>query len=171
MAEAPIIIVPYDPQWPLLYEEEKTRILGAIGHKTIAIEHIGSIAVPGLGAKPIIDLMVAIESLTEVENCIAPLQGIGYEYVAESDLPERRHFRKGAATEWTHHLSLVGSEGDFWHEHLMFRDHLREHSEMARKYFQLKNELATKLASDRHSYTSSKAAFIESVIATASVGR
>ncbi len=159
-----IIIVDYDPQWPILYEKEKARILAVIGDKVVAIEHIGSTAVPGLGAKPIIDIMVGVHHLAKADECIEPLQGIGYEYVPEYEvsIPERRFFRRSHF-----HLHVVERTSDFWERHILFRDFLRTHPETARQYHQLKTELAAKFGSDRDAYTAAKTSFIESVVAKA----
>ena len=111
-----ITIAHYDPQWPILYEEEKARILGVIGDKVVAIEHIGSTAVPGLGAKPIIDITVAVRHLADAEKCIEPLQSVGYEYVPEYEvsIPERRYFRKALRKHigiytWLNKRAISGS--------------------------------------------------------------
>lgn len=162
----PLIVVDYDPQWPILYEEEKDRILGLIGRLVVAIEHIGSTAVPGLGAKPIIDIMVAVHRLADAEECVEPLRSIGYEYVPEYNdiIPERRYFHKGPQGAHTHHLHMVELTSDFWERHLLFRDFLRTHPEEARDYYDLKKELAVKYRSDREAYTEAKTAFIESVV-------
>ena len=167
----PVIIVEYNPQWPALYEEEKARILGLIGHKVVALEHVGSTAVPGLGAKPIIDIMVAIHRLTNAEECILPLQSTGYEYVPEYEdtLPERRYFRKGPPGARTYHVHMVELTSDFWERHLLFRDFLRTHPEVAGQYYQLKKELAAKYSSDHEGYTEAKKTFIESIITRARV--
>lgn len=166
---APVVIVDYDPQWPALYAEEKRRILTVIGDAVIAIEHIGSTAVPGLGAKPIIDIMAAVRRLPDAEQCVEPLRTIGFEYVPEYNdvIPERRYFHKGPAEARTHHLHMVELTSDFWEKHLLFRDLLRTHPEEARRYCQLKKELATKLGSAREAYTEAKTSFIESAMAKA----
>ncbi len=80
-----------------MFDREKAQILSVIGNRVTAIEHVGSTAVPGLGAKPIIDIMVGIHSLIDAKDCIRPLESIGYEYVPEyeASMPERRYFRKG----------------------------------------------------------------------------
>jgi GrpB-like predicted nucleotidyltransferase (UPF0157 family) len=163
-----IIIADYDPQWPILYEEEEARILGVIGDKVVAIEHIGSTAVPGLGAKPIIDIMVAVRHLADADECIEPLQSIGYEYVPEyeASIPKRRYFRRGSQ-EAHRHLHIVERRSDFWERHILFRDFLRAHFEIAQQYYQLKKELAAKFGSDRDAYTDAKMSFIESVVAEA----
>jgi len=164
-----VVVVDYDPQWPSQYEEEKERILDGIGDVAVAIEHIGSTAVPGLGAKPIIDIMVAVPVLADAERCIEPLQGVGYEYIPEYNdlIPERRYFHKGSAEARTHHLHMVELVSDFWERQLLFRDCLRTHPEEAERYHQLKKELAAKFGADRDGYTEAKTSYIESVIARA----
>ncbi len=164
----PIIISDYDPQWPILYEEEKARILEVIGDKVVKIEHIGSTAVPGLGAKPVIDIMLAIPHLADAERCIEPLRSIGYEYIPkyEASIPERRYFRKGPP-EAHIHLHVVEPMSDFWERHILFRDFLRAHPEIAQEYYQLKKGLAAKYGSDHCAYTEAKAPFIKSVVAKA----
>jgi len=155
----------YDPQWPILYEEEKSSILGVIGDFIVDIQHIGSTAVPGLGAKPIIDIMVAIRHLALIEKCVQPLQTIGYEYLGEYGIPGRHYFRKPPGhPHSTHHVHVVERESDFWERHILFRDSLRVHPEEAQRYYALKKELAAKFVSDRDAYTEAKTSFIESVV-------
>lgn len=165
----PVIIVDYNPQWPALYEEEKGRLLGVIGHKVVAIEHVGSTAVPGLGAKPIIDITVAVHRLADAEECIELLPSIGYEYIPPDKvgIPERRYFRKGLPGARTHHIHMVELASDFWERHLLFRDFLRAHPEVAQQYYELKKGLATKYGEDREGYTEAKTSFIEPVVAGA----
>ena len=171
--EHPVIIADYNPQWPALYEEERNRILGLIGHKVIAIEHIGSTAVPGLGGKPITDIMVAVHHLADAEECIEPLQSTDYEYVPPSEvgIPERRYFRKGPPEAHSHHIHMVERTSYFWERHLLFRDFLRSHPEAAQQYYHLKKELAAKHGADREGYTEAKTSFIESVIAHAGANK
>jgi len=163
----------YDPRWPLIYAKEQDRILNAIGKTVIGIEHIGSTAVPGLGAKPIIDVMVALACLSDAQKCIGPLKGIGYEYVPEYEvmIPERRYFRKGPESipNKHFHLHMVQRNGDIWKRQLSFRDYLRSHSDVAQRYCKLKKELAEKHASNREAYTEAKTSFIESVLAQARI--
>lgn len=165
-----VTIVDYNPIWPTLYEEEKARILNAIGHKVVAIEHVGSTAVPGLGGKPIIDIMVAVRRLADVEECTEPLRSINYEYLGERGVPGRRFFRKPPGEDRsarTHHLHMVEQGSDLWEEHLLFRDYLRAHPNVAQKYYELKKALAAKCGSDRSAYAEAKASFIEAVITEA----
>lgn len=106
----PVKMANYDPNWPKLFEKEKNLILGAVGRIVVGIEHIGSTAVPGLGAKPIIDILVAVSHLSDAKRCIEPLKMIGYEYQPrfEADIPERRFFGKGEPPKEQHyHLHMV----------------------------------------------------------------
>jgi GrpB-like predicted nucleotidyltransferase (UPF0157 family)/predicted RNA-binding protein associated with RNAse of E/G family len=164
-------IVDYDIRWPSIYAEERDRILKATGNRLAAIEHVGSTAVPRLGAKPIIDIMVAVRELSDANKWIPPLKSIGYEYVPEQEkeIPERRFFRKGpeGVPNEHFHLHMVEQSGAFWKKHLLFRDYLRSHPEVAQQYCRLKVELAKKCSSDREAYTEAKTSFIESVIAEA----
>jgi GrpB-like predicted nucleotidyltransferase (UPF0157 family) len=124
-------IVEYDPKWAVLYMEEKARILGAIGYLGVVVEHIGSTAVVGLGAKPIIDIMVGVSCLSDAQSCMQPLESLGYKYQPEHEvtLPERRFFGKGEPPKEQHyHLHMVEKGGEFWRRHLVFRDHLRNSS-------------------------------------------
>lgn len=163
----PVEIVDYDPQWPVLYEEEKGRILDIIGRRIVAIEHVGSTAVPGLAAKPIIDIIVAVRHLIDAGECIKPLQSIGYEYVPEFEveIPERRFFRKGPPEARTQHIHMIELTSEFWERHLLFRDYLRSHPDVAQQYYQLKKELAARYGSDRKAYAEAKTLFIESIVA------
>jgi len=162
---APVVIVDYDPAWPALYRREEARVLEAIGHLIQAVEHVGSTAVPGLGAKPIIDIMVAVTRLGDATQCMEPLERIGYQYVPENEdsIPERRYFTKGPPGGRTHHLHMVELDGGFWDRHLLFRDYLRAHPQVAEEYHELKMKLADEYGSDRESYTEAKSAFIRSV--------
>ncbi len=162
-----ITIVDYDPLWPLLYQEEKQRILTVTCNVVVAIEHIGSTAVPGLEAKPIIDIMAAVHRLADAKRCIRPLESLGYEYVPrhEAVMPERRYFHKGATPYLrTHHLHMVEMGSDFWQSHLIFRDYLRARPDEARRYGRLKKALALKFGSERGAYTDAKAPFIEGIV-------
>lgn len=174
---APVVIVDYDPRWPRFFDEEKTNILRVIGPMVVAIEHIGSTAVPGLGAKPIIDIMAGVQHLSDATWCIQPLKTLGYEYVPEYEkfMPDRRYFRKGNTPGMehgsTHHVHMVEVGGDFWDRHLLFRDYLRGHPEEAQRYADLKKTLAARFSSDRESYTNAKTDYIQEIVARAKVGR
>ena len=170
MVQRRVEIVEYDPKWAVLYREEKTRILAAIGHLSVSVEHIGSTAVVGSGAKPIIDIMVGVNCLSDARLCMAPLESLGYKYQPEHEvtLPERRFFGKGEPPREQHyHLHMVEKGGEFWKRHLVFRDYLRTHPETSRQYCELKKKLASEYGSDREGYTEAKTSFIESIVAKA----
>ena len=166
---APVVIVGYDPRWPTSYAEERERILAVVRDLIIGIEHIGSTAVPGLGGKPIIDIMGAVRQLEDAERCIQQLQSIGYEYVPEYNefIPERRYFHKGPPEARTFHLHMVELTSEFWERHLLFRDWLRSHPEDAQEYDELKRGLADRFGRDREGYTEAKGPFIEAVVVRA----
>ena len=179
----PIVIADYDPAWPAKFDAERALILDACGESSFAgFEHVGSTSVPGLGAKPVIDMMPGLRSLDDAPPLIPKLEGLGYEYVPEFErrnaidegMPFRRHFRKDVAGERAFHVHMVEVGSDFWRDHLMFRDWLRTHPEDAREYEGIKREIAARYnaalsaASEiNRDYTEHKSPFIASVMAKA----
>ncbi|MFQ5918735.1 MAG: GrpB family protein [Thermoplasmata archaeon] len=166
MDKPPVVIVPYNPDWPGRFEAEAALIREQIGSHLEALEHIGSTAVPSLASKPILDIMPGVRDLSVAEFCVKPLASIGYTYVPEHEreMPERRYFRKGPPEGRTHHLHMVETASDFWQRHLLFRDYLRTHDETAREYEGLKRRLAREYGTDREAYTEAKTAFIAPVV-------
>jgi GrpB-like predicted nucleotidyltransferase (UPF0157 family) len=160
----PIEVVDYDPRWPLRYQRERDRIAAALGENAVAIEHVGGTAVPGLPAKPVIDIMVGVPDIERAGQAVAGLINLGYQYVPEleSQLPERRYFRRG--TPETHHVHMVAVSSDFWEEHLLFRDYLRTHPQAAEEYGKLKRGLASRFRFDRDAYRAGKVPFIDTVV-------
>lgn len=159
-----IVIAAYDPAWPRLFAREAARIAEACGERVVAIEHVGSTAVPGLAAKPIIDIMPGVRALADADACIGAMVSLGYEYVSafEDALPERRYFRRYTDGVRSHHVHMVELGGSFWERHLLFRDYLRAHREVAMEYEQLKRDLA-RIHEDTVSYADAKTDFIQSV--------
>ena len=157
-------VVEYDLSWPAVYEDEKKRILAACREWLVGIEHIGSTSVPGLAAKPVIDVMAAIATLDDTCSIIEPLAALGYDYVPEYEVefPERRYFRKGrrGSEGDKYHLHVVQLDSEFWRRHLAFRDYLRSHPETAREYAELKRHLAARHGTDMDGYTDAKSEFI-----------
>jgi len=165
-----IVVSDYDPNWPTLFEQERIRIKTALGSFALAIEHVGSTAVPGLPSKPIIDLLVGVANLEEVrEPCIRPIETLGYNYVPEyaSWLPGELFFRKGPPGPWTHHLHLMEPSHPHWEALLVFRDYLRAHSEAARAYADIKRALAASSKDDIRAYRNGKSPFVEGTTAKA----
>ncbi len=166
--EEPIVIVPYNPRWPVLFEREKGRLLALFAGVDVALEHVGSTAVAGLNSKPIIDIMLGVDRLPVVEQRLASIKQLGYRYVPEleSEIPERRFFiKRGTGKARTHHLHAVELSSDFWRDHLLFRDVLRSRPQTTSQYDQLKLSLAQRYRDDRKSYVRAKAAFIGEVLA------
>jgi GrpB-like predicted nucleotidyltransferase (UPF0157 family)/GNAT superfamily N-acetyltransferase len=131
----------YSPEWPLLFEEEKASLTAALGNRAIAIEHIGSTSVPGLGAKPILDLMVGIESFESALADLVPVvQSLGYEYCGEFGIPRRHYFRRGEPR--THQIHTFEVTDPEWKKHLAFRDFLRNHKPARDAYDTHKRTLA-----------------------------
>ena len=165
--EDPVVVVPYDESWPSLFEEERARIERAIGPWVEEIEHVGSTAVPGLAAKPVIDIMAGVKSLDDSPILVERLVGLGYEYVPEFErvLPFRRYFRKMREGRRTHQIHLVErSNAEWWDRHLLFRDYLRANPEIAGEYARLKHKLSGRFGEDREAYTDAKTDFISEVV-------
>jgi len=156
---------PHNEQWHRLFAEEDERMRKVIGDYVVAIEHIGSTAICGISAKPIIDIAVAVEKIADGERCVKPLEEIGYEYRGEYGIAGRFYFVKGEPR--THHLHMVLEDSDFWRSHLLFRDYLRENSAVAREYEHLKLELAREYVNDRDAYLHGKSDFIKNILKVA----
>jgi GrpB-like predicted nucleotidyltransferase (UPF0157 family) len=166
----PIVIVAYDPAWKALFEEERTKLAALLGALVVAIEHVGSTAVPGLAAKPIIDLMVGVRSLTEAKcQCVESLQAAGYAYLPEyqSWLPGELFFRKGVSGRWTHHAHVMEPSNPGWRRRLLFRDYLRGHPDSAEAYAKLKRDLAAAFKDDIAAYRNAKDEFVAETMAKA----
>jgi GrpB-like predicted nucleotidyltransferase (UPF0157 family) len=163
-AGLPVRIADYDSRWASMFEEARSEIVGRCGALVVGVEHVGSTSVPGLGAKPIIDIMAAVERLDDARALVEPLAAIGFEFVPKNDFPDRRFFRRGLRGAGTHHLHVVERGSWEWRRHLLFRDHLRAHPERAAEYERLKRALAAEHGPDRGAYTDAKTPFIESVV-------
>lgn len=161
-------IVEYDPGWPGMFEEEAERIRAALGDISVRIEHVGSTAVPGLPAKPIIDIQVSVEEMSPRDPFVTALEAIGYTFVADPTDPDHEYFKKEAKGVRTHqiHVCLAGS--DWERQHLAFRDHLRGYPEDAARYADLKQRLAAEHPNDILGYIDAKGPFIREIEARAS---
>ena len=170
LASGTVTLAPYDARWAEAFEDEAGRIRDALGALPADVAHVGSTAVPGLPAKPILDLMVGIAPDRDVAPYVAPLEGIGYAYRGEHGLPGRHYFvRDDASGRRTHHLHLVALGGPIWRAHLAFRDALRARPERRAAYEALKRDLAARHAGERLAYTEGKAAFIHETLRQAGV--
>jgi GrpB-like predicted nucleotidyltransferase (UPF0157 family) len=162
--DEPIRVVAYDPQWPARFERERALLVEAIGEWISGgIHHVGSTAVPGLGAKPTIDVLVGVEDLEGARGCFEPLGEIGYLYAPYR--PEEMHwFCKPSPERREFHLHLAPTESERFRDELAFRDRLRGSPEIAREYAELKKSLAERFRTDREGYTLGKSDFIARVL-------
>jgi GrpB-like predicted nucleotidyltransferase (UPF0157 family) len=165
LADEPIGLVPPDPAWPDRFELERVELEKRIGEWIDGgVHHVGSTAVPGLAAKPIIDILVGVRSLGAARACFEPLAGLGYLYAPY--LPEEMHwFCKPRPAKRTHHLHLVPFDSPRYRDELAFRDLLRTDPQLAADYAALKRELAERHREDREAYTDAKAGFIRAALA------
>ncbi len=177
MTLSKIRIDAYDPRWPSLYEVERAQIAACLAPWLDAIEHIGSTSVPGLAAKPIIDIMPGLRpeaAKDELDSCVQPMIDLGFTYIGqyESELPERRFFRRtatgggadaGAADRPAVNVHLVAVGSGFWRRHLKFRDILRGDAQVCRRYEKLKMELAA-VYSVVNDYAEAKTDFIREIL-------
>ena len=163
-----VIVVDYDPTWPQAFAAAKAEILEAVGPHVECVEHVGSTAVAGLAAKPIIDIQVGVRDWNEAVVTIAPLSARGWVYRGERGTPRRHYFRKrDAAGRWTHTLHMLEVFSGRWNEMLDFRDYLRAHPDAAAEYAALKRSLARRAYRERGEYTDAKAPFIQRILAQA----
>ncbi|MBI5244624.1 MAG: GrpB family protein [Elusimicrobia bacterium] len=148
-----IEVAEYDPAWPAMFHRECEAIRGRLPAAE-TLEHIGSTAIPGLAAKPTIDIMVGVKTLAVGEGVISGLADLRYRYLGEYGIPGRHFFPKGGSR--THHVHWVRRDADFWQKQLVFRDYLRANPQEASEYEGVKRRLAERFHNDRDSYTRSK---------------
>lgn len=164
MQDEPIYLSPYDAHWPERFEEERAQLESALSEWLAGpIEHIGSTAVPGLIAKPVIDIMAGVRDLPSSLSARAAVAPLGYQYFPYR--PEVMHwFCKPSPARRTHHLHLVPVESALWSERLLFRDYLRRSSTAAAEYAALKVTLAERHRFDREAYTDAKGSFVRTIL-------
>jgi GrpB-like predicted nucleotidyltransferase (UPF0157 family) len=169
-----IEIVAYDPAWPAQFAQEAARLRAALdGDLVLAIEHFGSTAIPGLAAKPIIDILIGVRALRQARaGFVAPLRRLGYVFWADNPKTDRLFFVKGMppyGARRTHHVHVGERDGELFRR-LPFRDYLRTHPEAARDYEALKRDLAARHRTDREAYTAAKTAFVDRIMALVAAG-
>ena len=158
-----ITIVAYDPRWPQQFETLRSRIASTLGVLPIAIEHIGSTAVPGLAAKPVIDIDVVMRSDADLPLVISKLALLGYDHRGDLGVPGREAFRTPPG-DFPHHLYVCPPDSQEYRRHIAFRDHLRTHSEAANAYATLKRSLADRFGDRREAYNQAKSQFVEEIV-------
>ena len=157
-------LVPYDERWPALFEQEAALIRGRVGSDVRELVHIGSTAVPGLEAKPILDLMAGIPELRAPWSLFIALAELGYEHRPLDAVSDRLFFAKDTNELRTHNLSICVWGSAFWVGHVKFRDRLRADDVLARDYIRLKRALAGEFSQDRVAYTDAKDEFIANAL-------
>jgi GrpB-like predicted nucleotidyltransferase (UPF0157 family) len=161
--EAPVEIVPYDPSWPIRFREEANALREALATWLLgSIEHIGSTAIPGLAAKPVIDIMAGVQTLEASRPAIAAATAFGYCYLPYQAELEHWFCRPSLAFR-THHLHLIPVGTPQWLRPIAFRDYLRTHADVASEYEALKRDLARHHRLDREAYTLAKRPFIDRI--------
>jgi len=155
-----IQVLPYNPHWPIDFQQEAANLIQALGDNCITIHHIGSTSVPGLAAKPIIDIIPVVRDIAKVAD--KALIALGYVPRGEMGMPFRGFYNKGEPR--THHLHIWEDGNPEIEKHLLFRDYLRAHPDYAARYADLKLKLAAEFSQDRKNYTEAKDALIKQIM-------
>ncbi len=155
-------VVPHDPKWQDAFRMESKHIADALGENFVKIHHIGSTAIPGIYAKPIIDILVEVKDITKVDEQSSAMESLGYEVMGEYGIPNRRFFRKdNQAGVRTHHIHIFEVGSAQVERHLAFRDYMITHPEAAQRYSELKRELAREHPQNIDGYMDGKDGFIK----------
>jgi GrpB-like predicted nucleotidyltransferase (UPF0157 family)/L-amino acid N-acyltransferase YncA len=162
--QPPLVIASPDPAWALRFAHEREPIAQALGTDPAHIEHVGSTAVPGLAAKPVIDVMAGLPAFPPGRDAILALARLGYNFHGENGIPGRWFFSRRTPESEAAHLHVVAQGSDFVRRTLLFRDYLRRHPDVAAEYAALKPALATAAERDVFAYTRSKSTFIDGVV-------
>jgi len=155
-------LVDYNPTWPELFRLEASRISDALAPLAPRLEHVGSTAVPGLPAKPVLDILGGYTALEDLPDIIAGLRRAGYVHRGNQGIPGREFFRRGEPRSYHLHLTMVGT--DFWREHLDFREFLRSDASLRDAYGVLKRQLASRYPLDREAYIEGKGPFVREAL-------
>jgi GrpB-like predicted nucleotidyltransferase (UPF0157 family) len=171
VSELTLELVAYDPCWPAAFEAEAKRLRAALGEIALRIEHNGSTAVPGLAAKPVIDIQISVATLDPIDRYRQPLQFIGYTHLPHADDAFCPFFHRPRDWPHSHHVHVVRAGDVEERRTLAFRDYLRDHPNAASEYAQLKRDLASRFSAaafgSRQAYADAKTEFIERIIAEA----
>jgi GrpB-like predicted nucleotidyltransferase (UPF0157 family) len=160
---SPVVVVPYDDEWRRIFDRIAGPVRDAVAGLGAHVEHVGSTSVPGLAAKPIIDIDVVVRSPDDVPTAIERLRALGYVYQGDKGIPGREAFMWPSGAR-AHHLYVVVDGSPPHADHVRFRDHLREHPDVAQRYAALKTSLADRFRDDRLGYTNAKTEFITGVL-------
>ncbi|NHJ05236.1 MAG: GrpB family protein [Candidatus Heimdallarchaeota archaeon] len=162
-----VILVKYNPHWPILYQQESKLLQKTLAKEIISIDHVGSTAIPDLSAKPIIDILIGLESLDYSDKIINSLEKIDYEKLktAEQIFPERLFYKKiDKKTKQQYNLHITKHMGDFWTQLILFRNYLRTHPETMKEYELIKQHMAQRFPNNLIAYGIGKEGFIIAVV-------
>jgi GrpB-like predicted nucleotidyltransferase (UPF0157 family) len=164
-----VALVPHEPSWSAAFQLERQHLLRFASSQFADIQHFGSTAIPGIPAKPIIDILAGVASMEIADSLAAPLLQFGYVTSAEfnASLIDRRWYMRHAFGRRTHHLHIVIFGSPAWRRRLVFRDALRSNTKLAGEYATLKIHLASQHAADREAYTNAKTEFVLAVVGDA----
>lgn len=165
-------VVPPDPSWPAAFAKAAQEVTAILGANLITVHHIGSTAIPGIWAKPIIDLMPEVRDITLVDGVNEAMQAIGYQVMGELGIPGRRYFRRDNAAGFrTHHVHMFETGSSQIDRHLAFRDYMIAHPAQAQVYSELKQRLAAQFPTDIEGYMDGKDGFIKAMDEEAALWR
>lgn len=160
-------LIPYTPEWATIFQTERARLQHALGADALDIQHIGSTAVAGLAAKPILDLGIAVAAESVVVVCVPRLTALGYTYHGYRGSGQGHFFDRGPEGRPTQYLHMLLIDDPGWRNYLQFRDYLRTHPAARDAYMQLKQELAAEYAADRAAYSAAKSTFVHNILVAA----
>ena len=160
-----IRLEPHCHEWPRLFAQEECAIRAALGHLVLDVQHIGSTAVPGLLAKPILDIGVAVRHSADVGPCVAPLAALGYQFLGDRRCAGDWFFAKGSDDLCTHYVHMVEHTSSAWANYLAFRDALATDERVRTEYASLKLRLAVESGGSRDAYATGKDQFVRGVAA------
>jgi GrpB-like predicted nucleotidyltransferase (UPF0157 family) len=156
-----IRVTAYDPEWPLAFAAERERLLGSLGDAALRIDHIGSTAVPGMAAKPVIDIQISLRDLDDEDSYLPAVESLGYEVTGSLKEDHRFALLRDGSGRRAVHLHLCRAGGEWESRHLVLRDYLRTHPVIAREYGSLKETLAEDHRDDRQGYLAAKAPHLD----------
>lgn len=170
LARGRVELVSHDPAWREAYEREVRRLRAELDASVCGFEHVGSTAVPGVAAKPVVDMLLLVPALDATDGLAGELGALGYDERPSDGVRDRRFFARGPPARRTHYLSVTEAGSDCHRQQVTFRDALRSDPDLAAEYDRLKRELAAATPNDRATYTDSKSSFVRSVLADALAG-
>lgn len=158
----PIELHPHDPQWAAYFDEVKLALFGVLGGYVLDLQHVGSTSIPGIKAKPVIDIAVAIEQYPLPGEVLAAVEALGYTYLGEYGIPHRHiFFQRGGPVGYNIHINELAN--DEFQRHVLFRDYMRAHPDAAQEYEHLKLDLATQ-HNDVNTYADHKGEFVQGIL-------